>query len=523
MSRRSEWFLAAGLSAFVACLTLIPYLVAADLPHPGMEFAGLLINPLDGFSYLAKMRQGADGGWLFRLPYASDPGPGVLLFQYHLLLGRLSQLLGLNLLSAYHSARLVSSFLMYLCGFMLLGRLLQDLRTRWAAFLLTLFGSGLGWVGFLLGRMPSDLTIPESVPFFSSLANAHFPLATALMLGAVATILKPPRNVAAGAAIALVLGLLLGAVQPFAVIGLSIPLAAWWIWEVGRNPEGVLKAIRAEAGDRALRLAAFAFGGGIWLVYDYWILRTHPVLKAWTAQNLTLSPPLVDYGLGYAVLLLPAVIGLLRARPQVSPEGRLLLLWAGLGALLLYAPVAFQRRMALGLFYPLAALAALGLAQLAGSARRFALVVLMMLLVGLPSNLLVAIAGPAQVARGDPQLVVSEADLEAYRWIKQNVEPGDLILAAPYTGNRLPAYADVRVLYGHPFETPNAERARAEVEAAFSGSMRSADGLRWLAKNGVGYVFYGPLERALGTPEWLSELAVAFSRDGTVIYRVGTP
>jgi hypothetical protein len=119
--------------------------------------------------------------------------------------------------------------------------------------------------------------------------------------------------------------------------------------------------------------------------------------------------------------------------------------------------------------------------------------------------------------------VVSEADLEAYRWIKQNVEPGDLILAAPYTGNRLPAYADVRVLYGHPFETPNAERARAEVEAAFSGSMRSADGLRWLAKNGVGYVFYGPLERALGTPEWLSELAVAFSRDGTVIYRVGTP
>jgi len=523
MSSRREWLLAAGLSALVAGLTLVPYAVANAMPQPGMEFAGLLINPMDGFSYLAKMRQGAEGEWLFRLPYAPDPGPGVLLFQYHMMLGHLSRLLGLSLLSTYHGARVASSFIMYLSGFLLFSRLLPIPRARWSAFLVTLAGSGLGWVGFLFGRMPSDLTIPESIPFFSCLANAHFPLATALVLGTATTILAGPRNAALGTAMAFVLGFLLGAVQPFAVIGLALALALWLLWEASVHEGGFRKALAGHPGVRARVLVFFGLGGGIWVAYDYWILRSHPVLAAWTAQNQTLSPPIIDYLFGYAVILVPGMIAIFRARSYRSPEGRLMLAWAVAGALLLYAPVAFQRRLALGLFYPLAALAALGIVSVAGSRRRVAMILMVVILAGLPSNLLAAAAGPVQVGRGDPLLVVDSSDLDAYRWMETHVEGGPIVLAGPTTGNRLPAYADVRVLYGHPFETPNADLARADVEAAFSGNMPLGEALTWLEKNGVQYVFYGPLERGLGSPPWLAELTEIYRRDRTVIYRVDAP
>jgi len=145
------------------------------------------------------------------------------------------------------------------------------------------------------------------------------------------------------------------------------------------------------------------------------------------------------------------------------------------------------------------------------------------ILAGLPSNLLAAAAGPVQVGRGDPLLVVDSSDLDAYRWMEKYVEGGSIVLASPATGNRLPAYADVRVLYGHPFETPNADLARANVEAAFSGSMPLGEALTWLEKNRVQFVFYGPLERSLGSPPWLAELAEIYRRDKTVIYRVDAP
>jgi hypothetical protein len=70
-------------------LTLLPYLWANAAAGSGHVFAGFLLNPLDGATYLAKMRQGWEGNWLFTLPFTADPGPGSFLFTYYLLLGPL--------------------------------------------------------------------------------------------------------------------------------------------------------------------------------------------------------------------------------------------------------------------------------------------------------------------------------------------------------------------------------------------------------------------------------------------------
>ncbi|HXV97312.1 MAG TPA: hypothetical protein VEC93_02745, partial [Anaerolineae bacterium] len=60
-----EWRWAIGWSIAVVFLSCLPYLIAVLTAPQGWQFAGILVNPYDGHSYLAKIRQGLEGNWLF--------------------------------------------------------------------------------------------------------------------------------------------------------------------------------------------------------------------------------------------------------------------------------------------------------------------------------------------------------------------------------------------------------------------------------------------------------------------------
>jgi len=74
--------------------------------------------------------------------------------------------------------------------------------------------------------------------------------------------------------------------------------------------------------------------------YTFWITQADPVLRGWTAQNLTPSPPVWDYVLGYGLVLVLVVPGAVVAARRRSDVDLFLLAWAGVTALLLYAPFA---------------------------------------------------------------------------------------------------------------------------------------------------------------------------------------
>jgi uncharacterized membrane protein len=57
------------------------------------------------------------------------------------------------------------------------------------------------------------------------------------------------------------------------------------------------------------------------------------------------------------------------------------------------------------------------------------------------------------------------------------------------------------VVYGHPFETVDAERRRRRVEAYWSGAMDEEERTAFLQQNRVDYVLVGPRERALTTAD----------------------
>ena len=79
MIKSDKHFLLISILVFITVITL-PYLCAVTLSNEELIFGGFLLNPLDGNSYLAKMRQGYEGEWKFTLPYSSNPGEGAYLF-----------------------------------------------------------------------------------------------------------------------------------------------------------------------------------------------------------------------------------------------------------------------------------------------------------------------------------------------------------------------------------------------------------------------------------------------------------
>ena len=521
MKLRRTWVLVCILSLLAGALTLFPYLLAPRLAGLA-AFNGFLINPLDGFSYLAKMRQGAEGAWTFTLPYAPEPGSGVFLYVYYLALGHLAAGLNLSLITVFHAARTLNAVGMFVLAFAFYRRILNDERMAWYAFLLTLVGSGLGWLSIAAGFETSDLSIPESIPFLTAYTNAHFPLVGAAILGAMLAVLG--RGSLAGRTVVAVLcGVCIAVVLPFSILTPTVALALWIGWEIIlTKPVALWKLWRAQRG-RLLPFFGFLLGAAPWLLYDLWVVRIHPVIAAWTAQNQTPSPNPLSYILGYGLILGMAVVGVVRGKPHRTHAGRLLLAWAVSNALLLYAPIGLQRRLSLGLFFPIAALAAVGLRCLSARSSRMRTVFILLLVLSIPSNLVVIGAGLAGVAGSEAMVTYAEGELDAYRWLAKNAVPDALVLSALETGNRIPAFVDIRVVYGHPFETPDAESQEDLVASLYAWQGDEADAIRHLREAGVTHVVYGPFERNLGEPGWLRALMVVYDGEEVDVYEVSGP
>jgi hypothetical protein len=89
------------------------------------------------------------------------------------------------------------------------------------------------------------------------------------------------------------------------------------------------------------------------------------------------------------VLALAAIAVL---KPVKDSGGRLLVVWLFVGLALVFAPIGLQRRMLLGLFFPMAGLAGVTLAALAAAGRWKKGLAYLLFVFCLPSNIFVMAA-----------------------------------------------------------------------------------------------------------------------------------
>src|SRR5256886_10398175 len=139
--------------AIVAIISLLPYLLAYLWPPPGHHFAGFFFIADDATTYLAKMREGMDGSWLWNDPYTSEPHGGVFLFGFYLLLGHLAGLLHLPLIATYHLARILGALAVVLAVDRLCRQLLPP-ELRRLRLVLGVLRSGPGFLPPAAGQPP---------------------------------------------------------------------------------------------------------------------------------------------------------------------------------------------------------------------------------------------------------------------------------------------------------------------------------------------------------------------------------
>jgi hypothetical protein len=126
-------------------------------------------------------------------------------------------------------------------------------------------------------------------------------------------------------------------------------------------------------------------------------------------------------------------------------------------------------------------------------------------------------AGLSGVTQGEPAIVYQPGELESYAKLNNLTRQGDLVLTGERTGNRLPAFMSIRVIYGHPFETPDSETQRDLVRHLFTAEGVSLEVLQDL---GISWVYYGIDEKQLGYPAWLADLQLVWERGELAIYEV---
>ena len=140
---KEQWRWAAVRAAVLILLTSLPYLIVTVTTPQELFYTGFLTNPEDGHSYLAKMRQGKRGDWLFHLPYTAEPHRGEFLFIYYLALGHLARWTGMPLIALWHAARVLNGFVLLMAVYYTVARWFQDLEQRRFAFMIVALGSGL--------------------------------------------------------------------------------------------------------------------------------------------------------------------------------------------------------------------------------------------------------------------------------------------------------------------------------------------------------------------------------------------
>jgi len=496
----------------------------------------LVMNIEDSQSYLAKMLQGAQGRWLYHIPFTPEEHQGAFVGGFYLFWGWLARLLGLPTIYLWHISRILCGALLLLVTYLFIAHFLEDRGERIFAFLLSMLGSGFGWAllltgrPFLWGSFPVDFKMPEAHPFFTILTFPHFSFATAMLLVIFLLLLEYLRRGSLWwSGLAGVATLLLIIAQPFNAAIVAAVLLAYL---------ALLICYKRLPPRRLLGLLPLALIPWPLIIYYYFVFTTNPVFRAWWEQASTPSPHPLHYLLAYGpfILAIPGIMTMIREKG----EGLLLVAWAVIIPPLLYLPVNPQRRFVEGLHIPLSILATIGVyryllprmessrlwARITSheryeprSLRRFVLVVI--LLLTLPSNLyILASLGVTAIQHPYP-FYHERAEVEAVDWLAAHTSSEDTIFTTYWTGSYIAARAGNRVFLGHWAETMNRAQ-KMEKAKTFFGPASDEWRKALLREYNISYLFYGPREKALSgfEPGGKPYLVESYSNRLVTIYRV---
>lgn len=463
-------------------------------------------------TYLSKMRQGAEGGWLVYERMTSEPHKGSLIQTFYLYLGKLGALFGLSVPITYLAARIILGATWFFASYLFIRRTVEKPELRKIAFLFLAFSGGIivrvlrkEWV-WELGLVGwSQLDVVKRATFVPHFLAGHILFLVAVLF--FYRFQKKPSKL--GVVLAGPLAFLTGLVLPQMVL-LAVPVIF-----------AMLVVSRKNFWQQLPFLAAYAFGSLAVLVYFWKVTQVYP----WKALPegdvyLALPFPFLAYFQALGATFILAILGAALVLWQKKLRAYPALFWAATALGLLFAADRFvgfnQRRFIdVGVELPLSILSAIFLGFLARKiwARRERLVLAalagIILVPGMITNY-VSLRGQIQftwervhatwpLVPINPYVIYPVKDwMEAIWWLRDNTENSEIVLAEDTAGNFIPAHAGNAVYIGHGGQTVKYREKRPLAQKFFSGQMSVSEARRFLESENISYVFWGVEERELG-------------------------
>lgn len=513
----------------VATLTLafssIPNWVGYAVQTEERSYKGIFFDPQDYAVHMSMLRAGMQGEWAYQFRFTTEPHRPAYTRLFYIVLGQVNRILKIDPAALFEIARWLFGCASLFAIYALANRIFQETVWRRAAFLLAVFGSGLGWLQLLLGWMPGPLTpidfwLIDAYVFFGLALFPHFSfITTALCVIFLLFLDFIEKGGWTRVAYIIVLSILAQFVNPIALVLTDIALAAATLTDWIRSRKTDWPRFAALGGIATAQLPL--------LIYNFNLLNNDPTWSQFTRQNATPSPPHLYYLWGFGLLWPLALIGLISAIRQRNPALLGAAAWITTALILAYAPFAIQRRFLHGITIPLALLAVQGLAKMfkvlsqklpAVSHRAASLIILITFVISLSSVYL--ILGRSAFLLTHPNEFYYPASLDAaLTWLNEHGAPGDFVLSAIPSGQLIAQKTDLRVYIGHPMETLDFRAKSRLVEGFYRGEIDPG----WLETTAVRWAVYGPCEQTLAGEAVFpaTDMEIVYRSVEVIIYQVG--
>ncbi len=490
-----------------------PYLYGYMIAKDGQIFSGYLLYWNDVSTYIAKMKQGYEGQWLFKLDYAINPGTGVFIYPVYLVLGHIARIFHINLISFYHISRLIFATLMFFSIYRFTKHVFLEKSpiTQLIIFFISLAGNGFSWIGIYF----SDSLASTLEAFPSSIANVtpHYAL-TLTLLFYLLTPNKTNSLTFKNYLIYAILSIILAFVSPFSIVILIFVLA------------GILsyKLILKQEIKESFRVLLIIGNSSGWIIlYQYYKIITHPVLKIWNQQNIigdiTFSNFLFSF-FPYSILLFFSIFQLIKNLRQIPINKIVIYIWTISIPLFLIIPIDFNTRFLIGGFVPLSMT---GLDFVFNTIKKeenqkklkiflfYSASLLLIAEISLWTLIIQKYSTYKNISFFIPQDVY-----QTYQWIDKNLPENSYILTEDRIGNYLPRFTSSIPSLGHWCETPNNAQQRQLTTDYFAGTLTTQD----LLQNNIDYIFYGPNETQLGITFDTTHLTIVYQNATVTLYQL---
>jgi hypothetical protein len=204
-------------------------------------------------------------------------------------------------------------------------------------------------------------------------------------------------------------------------------------------------------------------------------------------QNQTPTPDILDLLISFSPVIVLGIFGIKDA--WQSSTGKILLVWFLSSVLLIFVPWNLSRRFLTGIYVPLGGMAVFGLSNIISRFNysiRTGFIVLLILII--PTNIIVLGSGIQAIKNRDLNIYYSSDLEDCFLWIKSNTDENSLILAEEKVGLIIPSRTGRRVIYGHPFETVNAEQELKFVEGIYESIAENSLRMKNLDERNINYL-----------------------------------